>query len=343
MQFLIQSTVVYSLTIELVGSSSKQVAMGITAAVLVSALLVVMLYVVIKHGTKARSVVLSLISKEGKMAWGVLGEGFDMAGDYGMFFAIQAAFNDTQANHKKAAPVYIPALVSLVLSTVISLLALAVRLTLMVIQIKRRRRELTAFGQRKGHAELLVVKIEDTQRQCKQTYIGIALAIFEQVPMGGIGIFFLSQRYNAPWFPIASVFSSGVMLGMKVAATTTLPYWWSKLQKWQASARPVRERAALGTELAAASLESGDATNGEDGVAALVLGLHQLRAHALRVARSAEVLSVPAKAQADALANVVAGIAKMDHKLAQFSDDLLSAPVEPEPEAEPPMIEVSAR
>ena len=50
----------------------------------------------------------------------------------------------------------------------------------------------------------LDIKIEDAQRQCKQTYIGIALALFEQVPMGGIGIFFLGQRYNAPWFPIAS-------------------------------------------------------------------------------------------------------------------------------------------
>ena len=50
----------------------------------------------------------------------------------------------------------------------------------------------------------LDIKIEDAQRQCKQTYIGIALALFEQVPMGGIGIFFLGKRYNAPWFPIAS-------------------------------------------------------------------------------------------------------------------------------------------
>ncbi len=340
LHFKLKSEVVYILTIQVVGSSSKQVAMGITAAVLVGALLVVMLYVVFKHGTKARSVVLSLVTKEGKMVWGVLGEGFDMAGDYGMFFAIQAALNDTETNRRNAAPVYIPALVSLVVSTVISLLALAVRFAIMVIQLRRRRRELKGFGQRKSYVEQLDIKIEDAERQCKQTYIGIALALFEQVPMGGIGIFFLSQRYAAPWFPIASVFSSGVMLGMKVASITTLPYWWAKLKKWQASATPVVKDAALGTELAATAVGSGDAPNGEDGVATLALGLQELRSHTLRVAHSAEALALPAKAQADALTKVVAELAKMDHKLALYYDHLLSAPADPEPEPEPSIIEV---
>jgi hypothetical protein len=238
--------------------------------------------------------------------------------------------------------VYIPALVSLVVSTVISLLALAVQFVIMVIQIQRRRRELKGFGRRKSFVEQLDIKIEDAERQCKQTYIGIALALFEQVPMGGIGIFFLSQRYAAPWFPIASVFSSGVMLGMKVASVTTLPYWWTKLKKWQASATPVgKGAAALGKELAATSVGSGNAPNGEDGVAALVLGLQELRSHTLRVAHSAEVLALPAEAQADALTKVVAELAKMDHKLAQYCDRLLSAPVDAEPEPKPSMIEVT--
>ena len=340
LHFLLKSTIVYTLTIQMVENSSKQVAIGSMAAVLLSALLVVMLYVVIKHGAKAQAVILSLVTKEGRMACGVFGEGFDMAGDYGMFFAVQAAFTDTQENHQKAAPVYIPALVSLVVSTVISLLALAVRFTIMFVQIRRRRHELKRFGQRMSYVEQLAIKIEDAQRQCKQTYIGIALALFEQVPMGAIGIFFLSQRYAAPWFPIASVFSSGVMLGTKAAAVTTLPYWWAKVKKWQASARPLGERAALGTELAPTSVESGDAPNGEDGVAALVLCLQELRSHTLRVAHSAEVLALPAKAQADASVTVVAELVKMDHKLAQCCDSLLFAPVVPEPEPEPPMIEV---
>jgi hypothetical protein len=158
--------------------------------------------------------------------------------------------------------------------------------------------------------------------------------------MGAIGIFFLSQRYAAPWFPIASVFSSGVMLGMKVASVTTLPYWWAKLKKWQASATPVGKDAALGTELAATSMGSGDAPNGEDGVAALALGLQELRSHTLRIAHSAEALALPAKAQADAVTKVVAELAKMDHKLALHSDHLLSAPADPEPEPEPSIIEV---
>ncbi len=118
---------------------------------------------------------------------------------------------------------YIPALASLVLSTIVSVAALAVRGTSTVTQLRRRRLELKAFGKRQGYAELLDIKIEDAERQCKQTYIGIALATFEQAPMAGIGIFFLS--HSVPWFQLVSIFTSGVMLGIKMAATTTLPYW----------------------------------------------------------------------------------------------------------------------
>ena len=268
------------------------------------------------------------------MAWGFFGEGFDMVGDYGMFFAIQKAFNDTRENYLKAAPVYIPALVSLVVSTIVSLTALAVRGTITVTQLRRRRLELKAFGKRKSYAELLDVKIEDAERQCKQTYIGIALALFEQAPMAGIGIFFLS--HSVPWFQLVSIFTSGVMLGIKVAATTTLPYWWAKLKKWQASARPVRERAELGTELVTASAESGDAPTGADEPASLVRSLQELRTFTRRVGCSAEPLSAP---DAEVLAKIIAGLLKMDHKVLYYIETL-SAPEDPDPGPKPDMTQV---
>ncbi len=337
MHFLVQSTTLYTLTLQIVENASEKIAMGSTAAVISGVLLGVSTYLMIRHGTKAKALVLSLVTKEGKMVWGFLGEGFDMVGDYAMVFAIHAAFHDTQENQLKAAPVYIPALVSLVVSTIVSLAALAVRGKITVTQLRRRRRELKDFGKRQGYAELLDVKIEDAERHCKQTYIGIALALFEEVPMGGIGIFFLSQRYNAPWFPIASIFSSGVMLGIKVAATTTLPYWWAKLKKWQANARPVRERAALGMELVTASAELGDAPNRADEPASLVRSLHELRTFTRRVARSAEPLSKP---DAENLVKIIAGLLKMEHKVLHYIETL-STPEDPEdPGPKPDMTQV---
>jgi hypothetical protein len=332
MHFLVQSKTLYTLTLQIVENASQKIAMGSAAAVLSGVLLVLSVYLMIRHGAKAKALVLSLVTKEGKMVWGFLGEGFDMVGDYAMFLAIRAAFNDTQENYLKAAPVYFPALVSLVVSTIVSLAALAVRGTMTVTQLRRRRRELKDFGKRKGYVELLEVKIEDAERQCKQTYIGIALAIFEQAPMAGIGIFFLS--HTVPWFQLVSIFTSGVMLGIKVAATATLPYWWAKVKKWQASARPVRKRALLGTELVIASLESGDASNGADEPASLIRSLHELRSFTRRVARSAEQLSTP---NAEVLAQIIDGLVKIDHKVCHYIDTL-SAPEDPEPKPKSGMV-----
>jgi hypothetical protein len=127
-----------------------------------------------------------------------------------------------------------------------------------------------------------------------------------------------------------------MMLGIKVAAATALPYWWAKLKKWQASARPVRERAALGTELVTASAELAGAPNGADEPAFLIRSLHELRTLTRRVARSAEPLSMP---DAEVLAKLIAGLMKMEHKVLHYIETL-SAPEEPEPEPQPDMIEV---
>ena len=203
-------------------------------------------YLFAKHGTRAKAVLLSLITKEGRMAWSFVCEVFDIAGDYGMFMGIQAAYHDTAENRAKAAPVYVPAMVAVIVCTLISVAALVIRMVLFLKQMRRRRRELRGIGQRREYALLLDGKIEDAERQCVQVYIGVALACCEDLPMGGIGLYFLSTNYAIPPFIIVSLFTSALLLGMKIAAVTTLPYWFGKLKKWKAN-RPA------GTEHCAAT------------------------------------------------------------------------------------------
>ena len=192
-------------------------------------------YLLVRHGTKAKAVMLSLVSNEGKLVWSLIGEGFDIAGDYGMFLGIHASYHDTAESRAKAAPVYIPAMVALSVSTLISLVAFAIRGVLTVKRIRRRRLQLQTLGRRPEYADLLDGKIDDAEKQCKQLYIGIALACCEDLPMGFIGLYFLSTTYSIPPFIIVSLFTSALLLGMKIAAVTTLPYWFGKLTKWKAN------------------------------------------------------------------------------------------------------------
>ena len=174
------------------------------------------------------------------MAWSFICEVFDIAGDYGMFMGIQAAYNDTAENRAKAAPLYVPAMVAVIVCTLVSVAALGIRMVLLLKQMRRRRCALLGIGQRRSYALLLDGKIDDAERQCVQVYIGIALACCEDLPMGGIGLYFLSTNYAIPPFIIVSLFTSALLLGMKIARITTLPYWFGKLEKWKAS-RPAGE------------------------------------------------------------------------------------------------------
>jgi hypothetical protein len=201
-------------------------------------------YLFAKHGTRAKAVLLSLVTKEGKMASSFICEVFDIAGDYGMFMGIQAAYGDTAENRAKATPVYIPAMVAVIVCTLISVAALGIRVVLLFKQMRRRRHELRGVGQRRTYALLLDKKIEDAERQCTQVYIGTALACCEDLPMGGIGLYFLSTNYAIPPFIIISLFTSALLLGMKITGVTTLPYWFGvttlpywfgKMTKWKAS------------------------------------------------------------------------------------------------------------
>ncbi len=249
------------------------------------------------------------------MVSGLIVEAFDIMGDYGMFFGIHAKYYDTAENRARASPVYIPAMFFLILSTLVSLASLAVRGTFTAKQMRRRRRELKLLGDRKEYMQQLCDKIDDAERTCTQTYIGVALAAFECLPMGCIGMYWFIEQYSIPWTQVISLFTSALALGMKVSSVSTLPYWWAKLNKWRANTRPVGERAALGTELAAAAFADGAVPDDDGGdTATLGDGLQRLRTMNLTVARRAERQSTPTATA------IAAKLMKMDHVLLQFLD-----------------------
>jgi hypothetical protein len=71
-----------------------------------------------------------------------------------------------------------------------------------------------------------------------------------------------------------------------------------------------------------------DASNAADEPASLIRSLHELRSFTRHVARSAEQLSTP---NAEVLAQIIAGLVTIDHKVFHYID-ALSAPEDPEPE-----------
>jgi hypothetical protein len=48
-------------------------------------------------------VLISIVSREGKMVSGLIDEAFDIMGNYGMFFGIHAMYYDTAENRAAAA------------------------------------------------------------------------------------------------------------------------------------------------------------------------------------------------------------------------------------------------
>ena len=81
---------------------------------------------------------------------------------------------------------------------------------------------------------------------------------------------------------VISLFTSGVMLGLKLAQVTALPAMWGKLSKWRSRAQPLCEAAdAEGTELHEAPADTTDAPITAEEYAAM---LHQIEAAILALA-----------------------------------------------------------
>ena len=81
---------------------------------------------------------------------------------------------------------------------------------------------------------------------------------------------------------VISLFTSGVMLGLKLAQVTALPAMWGKLSKWRSRAQPLCEAAdAEGTELHEAPVDTTDAPITAEEYAAM---LHKIEAAILALA-----------------------------------------------------------
>ena len=192
---------------------------------------------------------LSLFTREGRIALGFISEAFDMATDFVMFAGINGDYHDTEERRAKVVAVYLPALISLILASVVSFAMLLFYGFMTVSQVRARRSELQALGAQQTHLQKLHKKIAEAEELCQKTYFGVALALFECIPMGAIGLYFLITKYSIPPFQVIGVFSSGLLLGTKAGAVLTLPYWWRKLKKWHAAVRP-----ELGADLEMSSI-----------------------------------------------------------------------------------------
>jgi hypothetical protein len=116
-----------------------------------------------KHGTKAKVVLLSIVQREAKMAWSLLGEGFDLSGDAAVFVAIQADAQNPELRANVSA-IVVPAWVSFSLSVVVSVISLVVRVSIFIMQLRRRRQDVSNIGGRISYLRRLEAKIEDGQR-----------------------------------------------------------------------------------------------------------------------------------------------------------------------------------
>ena len=81
---------------------------------------------------------------------------------------------------------------------------------------------------RTADAEQLAAKIEEGERTLKTSCLGLALGLCEDLPMAGISVYFFVQKFNIPTFHDASMLTSGVMLGLKVAPVMALPALWGR-------------------------------------------------------------------------------------------------------------------
>jgi hypothetical protein len=117
----------------------------------------------VKHGAKAKAVLLSIVQREAKMAWSLLGEGFDLSGDAAVFVAIQADAQDPVLRANVSA-IVVPAWVSFSLSVVVSVISLIVRASIVIVQLRRRRQDVSHIGGRISYLQRLEAKIEDGQR-----------------------------------------------------------------------------------------------------------------------------------------------------------------------------------
>ena len=93
------------------------------------------------------------------MAWSLLGEGFDLSGDAAVFVAIQADAQNPELRANVSA-IVVPAWVSFSLSVVVSVISLVVRASIFIVQLRRRRQDVSHIGGRISYLQRLEAKIQ---------------------------------------------------------------------------------------------------------------------------------------------------------------------------------------
>ena len=94
----------FNRTLTIVRSSTQVLMTGSVAGAIAAVLpvLIATLYLLYKHGTKAKSIVVSMVKGEAKTLLSCSPEAFDLAGDTGMFLAIsQDAQHMLRAGHSR--------------------------------------------------------------------------------------------------------------------------------------------------------------------------------------------------------------------------------------------------
>jgi hypothetical protein len=240
----------FRMTFTVVPTSSNIVLTGSVAGGIAAVLLLASLYLLYRHGTRAKAIIVSLVTGEARTAFGCFGEVFDYAGDAAMFLAITAdAQSSIQSIAAPVAPIVVPVWVAFCLASTISAVALVTKLCVLVMQVRRRRLDVAWIGREKPYTEHLATKIEDAERTIRTSCLGAALGLCEDLPMTGIAAYFLVQKYNIPPLQVASMVTSGIMLGIKAGSVMALPGVWSRLGKWRARVAPVSDSREPGAEL----------------------------------------------------------------------------------------------
>ena len=123
---------------------------------------------------------------------------------------------------------------------------------------------------------------------------------------------------------VISLFTSGVMLGLKLAQVTTLPAMWGKLSKWRSRAQPLLEAADPdGTELLQAPADNDDARMTAD---EYVTTLHKIEA---------DILALAAKAGPRQTAEIMQ-LRKLAHKFAMLAANAKASSAKPDSKPDMP-------
>ncbi len=150
--------------------SKQKLIIGGVAGGLAVCVLLATVFVFVKHGSRAKGIVLAIVRSDAKMVWSLIGEVFDLSGDAVMFLAILGDANDP-LRRAKVERILVVVWVSFSLSVVISAVSLVVKGGVVLTVLRRRRSSLRTLGRTQSYGQALVLKIEDAENMLKQVCV----------------------------------------------------------------------------------------------------------------------------------------------------------------------------